>query len=47
MPILNTRGARAARFESSASDDTVTNILKGRLSRIVGISRRTLCVLFT
>ena len=29
MPILNTRDARATRFESSASNDTETNILKG------------------
>ena len=44
MPILNTRDVRATRFESSASNDTETNILKGPfayISRIVGISRRT------
>ena len=44
MPILNTRGVRATRFESSA------NILKGpfvNISRIVGISRGTSCILFT
>ena len=42
MPILNSRDARATRFESSASNDTETNILKGpfvNISRIVGISR--------
>ena len=50
MPILNTRDARATRFESSASNDTETNILKGpfvNISLIVDISRRTLCILFT
>ena len=50
MPILNTRDVRATRFESSASNDTETNILKGPfvyISRIVGISRRTSCILFT
>ena len=29
MRILNTRDVRASRFESSASNDTKTNILKG------------------
>ena len=44
MPSLNTRGVRATQFESSA------NILKGPLvniSRIVGISGGTSCILFT
>ena len=30
MPVLNTRDVRARRFESSASNDSETNILKGR-----------------
>ena len=30
MRILNTRYVRASRFESSASNDTETNILKAR-----------------
>ena len=50
MPSVNTRDVRASRFELSASNDTETNILKGPLvniSRIVGISRRTSCILFT
>ena len=50
MPILNTRDVRASRFESSASNDTETNILKGpfvNISRIVGIGRRTSCIIFT
>ena len=50
MPILDTRDVRATRFESSASNDTETNVLKGpfvNISRIVGISRRTSCILFT
>ena len=44
MPILNTRGVRATRFESSA------NILKGPLVNIsstVGISRGTSRILYT
>ena len=43
MLILNARDVRASRFESSASNDTETNILKGpfvNISRIVGISPR-------
>ena len=50
MPVLNTRDVRATRFESSASSDTETNILKGpfvNISRIFGISRDTSCMLFT
>ena len=50
MPVLNTRDACATRFKSSASNDTETNILKDpfvNISLIVGISRRTLCILFT
>ena len=50
MLILNTRNVRASRFESSVSNDTETNILKVpfvNISRIVGISRRTSCILFT
>ena len=42
MPILDTRDVRATRFESSASNDTETTILKGpfvNISRIVGILR--------
>ena len=50
MPILNTRDIRATRFESSASNDTETNVLKFLLvniSHIVGIGCGTLCILFT
>ena len=50
MPILNAHVVRATLFESSASNDAEKNILKGALvniSRIVGISRRTSCILFT
>ena len=50
MPILNTRDLRVSRFESSASNDTKTNILNGPFvnnSRIVDISRRTSCITFT
>ena len=57
MPILNTRDIPASRFQSSASNDTGTNILKGpfvNISRIVGISVLALrayslhkCVLMT
>ena len=50
MPILNTRGARATRFESSASNGTETNILKDpfvNILRIIGISRGTSCILVT
>ena len=50
MLILNTRDVRATRFEWSASNDTETNILKGpfiNISRIVGISHGTSCILFT
>ena len=50
MPILNTRDVRATRFESSASNDSETNILKGpfvNISHIVGISRGTSRILFT
>ena len=50
MPILNTCDVRATRFESSASNDSETNILKGpfvNILRIVGISPGTLCILFT
>ena len=50
MPILNARDVRASRFESSASNNTETNILKGpfvNVSRVVGISRRTSWIIFT
>ena len=50
MPILNTRDVRATRFESSASNDTETNVLKSpfaNISRIFDISRGTSCMLFT
>ena len=51
MPIsANTRDVRATRFESSASNDSETNILKGlfvNISRIVGISLGTSCILIT
>ena len=52
MPIVNTpRDVRASRFETSASNlYTETHILKGpvvHIPRIVGISRRTSCILFT
>ena len=50
MPILNTRDIRATRFESNASTDAETNILKGpfvNISLIVGISRGTSCTLFS
>ena len=50
MPILSTRDVRATRFQSSASNDSETNILKGpflNISRIVGISRGSSCILFT
>ena len=50
MRVLKTRDVRATRFESSASNDTETNILKEpfvNISRIVGISRGTSCILFT
>ena len=49
MPILNTRDVYTTRFESSASNDSATNILKGpfvNISRIVGINRGTSCILF-
>ena len=50
MRILSTRDVRAARFESSASNETETNILKGpfvNISLVVGISRRTSCIILT
>ena len=50
MSILNTRDVRVTRFESSARNDTETNILKGpfvNFWRIVGISLGTSCILFT
>ena len=50
MPILNTRDVRASRFESSASNNTETNILKdpfANISRVVGIGHRTSCIIFT
>ena len=50
MPILNTRDARATRFESSASNNVEMNIFKGpvvNISLIVGFSRGTSCMLFT
>ena len=50
MPILNTRDVRATRFESSASNDTETNISKGpfvNISGVFGISRGTSWILFT
>ena len=50
MSILNTRDVRAARFESSASNDKRNEYLKSafvNISRIVGSSRGTLCIIFT
>ena len=45
MPILNTFDVRAARFESSASNDAETNILKGPFVNICAYCRKLVVAL--